>query len=138
MQKTSLFAGMLALAAAALPGQVFAACSGSSMNQTQLGNVFPGKTVCAQRGSERWQEFHGGGGALIDYKMGPGDAVDPSKQVGTWVIQGTGSAARMVYDYGSGGRYEYRVYEDNGRYSFCNGNEVHDATVIEGQSRCAF
>ncbi|MFU2485909.1 hypothetical protein [Thauera sp. WH-1] len=121
-------------------GQAHAACpSNGQMNQTQLNSTFPGNTVCAVRGSDRWQEFHQAGGALIDWKMGPGHAVDPTKQVGSWSVNGTGASARMVYNYGSGGTYSYRVVDNGGgAYSFCNGDEVHNATVRLGQQSCGF
>lgn len=138
MHKLSLLAGVLALAGAALPGPAFAACSGNPMNQNQLNAVFPGNTVCAQRGSERWQEYHQLGGALIDYKLGQGHPVDPTKQVGSWAIEGNGSGARMAYDYGNGVVYRYQVYAGGASYSFCNGNELHDATVRPGQQPCGF
>ncbi|MER2553311.1 MAG: hypothetical protein ABTQ28_08575 [Thauera sp.] len=138
MHKLSLLAGVLALAGAALPGQAFAACSGNMLNHTELHKAFAGNTVCASRGADRWQEFHRQGGALIDYKKGPSDRVDPTRQVGSWAIDGTGNGARMMHDYGKGGVYRYQVYRDGGRYSFCSGNQSHDATVRSGQQSCGF
>lgn len=121
-------------------GQALAACpANSTMNHTELNSTFPGNTVCAVRGSNRWQEFHQADGALVDWKKGPADPVDPTKQVGSWSVNGTGANARMVYNYGSGGTYTYRVVSNGGGlYSFCNGDEVHDATVRPGQQSCGF
>lgn len=47
-----------------------------------------GTTFCVARGAERWQEFHATSGELIDYKLGPGHPVDPTKTVGTWTVTG--------------------------------------------------
>ncbi len=138
MHKLSLLAGVLALAGFALPGQVFAACSGKMLNQTELSKTFAGNTVCGSRGADRWQEYHRDGGALIDYKKGPNDRVDPSKQVGSWAIDGTGNGARMVHDYGNGAVYRYAVYGQDDIYSFCGGNEVNNVTVRRGQQSCGF
>ena len=138
MHKLSILAGAFALAGAALPGHADAACTGNAMNHTQLNNVFVGNTVCAVRGTDRWQEFHRSDGALFDYKLGLTHPVDPTKQVGSWSITGTGNNARMEYNYGSGGTYSYQVFDAGGAYSFCNGNEVHDATVRAGQVSCGF
>lgn len=138
MKHLSLLAGLIALGGLAAPGHAVAACTGNAMNQNQLNNTFPGNTVCAERGADRWQEFHQVGGALIDYKKGPSDPVDPTKQVGNWSVSGTGNNARMVYNYGSGGTYSYQVFSNGGTYSFCNGNEVHNATVRSGQVSCGF
>ena len=137
MKTTQSIAILLALGSLALSGQVVAACDGpSSMNQTHLANAFAGNTVCATRGTDSWQEFHQAGGALIDWKRGPNDKVDPSKEVGTWSIQGTGDNARMEYNYGSGGTYSYQVYNNGGgSYSFCNGGEL-PVTVRSGQVAC--
>ena len=133
---------LLALAGLSTAGQAIAACpngGGGYLNQTQLRSAFEGKTVCASRGSDRWQEFHQAGGTLIDYKMGPNHKVDPSKTVGSWAVDGTGSNARMVYNYGSGGTYSYRVHDNGaGSYSFCSGTQEHGATVKAGQTSCGY
>jgi hypothetical protein len=47
-----------------------------------------GTTFCVARGNERWQEFHAESGELIDYKLGPGHPVDPTKTVGSWTVTG--------------------------------------------------
>lgn len=131
-------------ALAGLSGQVLAGCpagNGGYLNQTQLQTTFASKTVCAARGSDRWQEFHEGAtsGALIDYKLGPDHKVDPSKKVGDWRIEGNGNAARLVHDYGSGGVYSYRVFGNGGNsYSLCNGTSGLDVTVLNGKVPCGF
>ena len=127
MKMSGVLAGVLVLGGVAVSGQAAAACTGNAMNQTQLSSTFSNNTVCAQRGSDRWQEYHQGTGSgnLIDWKMGPTHAVDPTKQVGTWSITGNGNGARLAYNYGSGGSYSYQVFDNgNGTYSFCNGAEM--------------
>ena len=132
MKITSVMVGVLLLGGLGLAGQAAAVCSGSALDQTQLSTAFSGKTVCAQRAGDRWQEYHQVGGALIDWKMGPGHAVDPSKQVGTWSAMSSG----LAYNYGSGGNYTYQVFDNNnGTYSFCNGAEML-VTVRSGQGAC--
>jgi len=132
MKITSVMVGVLLLGGLGLAGQAAAVCSGSALDQTQLSTAFSGNTVCAQRAGDRWQEYHQVGGALIDSKMGPGHAVDPSKQVGTWSATSSG----LAYNYGSGGNYTYQVFDNNnGTYSFCNGAEMV-VTVRSGQGAC--
>lgn len=118
------------------------------------------KTVCGQLKDDTWQEFHSGttaaGGSLIDYKRGPNDPVDPSKQVGNWSVQNVGAAdSYVVYDYGSGGAYSFAVCQAGGSVSFCGitppnaavtntrssrgavaGSNVTGATLINGQNAC--
>jgi hypothetical protein len=118
-----------------LAGQAMADCSGPSLNQVQLQNTLSGMTVCATRGDEKWQEQHqgSGGGALVDYKKGPSDPVDPSKEVGSWNISGTGTNAVVNYNYSGGGTYSYAVLDNkDGTYSFCGngtGEEIV-ATIV--------
>ena len=138
MKISNVIAGVLVLGGAVVAGPAAAACSGTALNETELSSKFSNNTVCAQRAPDRWQEFHQGtvGGALIDFKEGPSHAVDPSKQVGTWSVTGSGTNARLAYDYGSGGNYSYRVFDNNnGTYSFCNGAEMV-VTVRSGQVAC--
>lgn len=96
-------------------------------------------TVCATRGNEKWQEQHRSGGALWDYKKGPGDSVDPSKQVGTWIASRTTSS--VTYSYTGGSSYTYTIHGPaGGPYSFCtgpNGTEVvSGATFKPGNNSC--
>lgn len=102
-----------------------------------LNTLIAGNTVCASRGADRWQEQHRGGGALWDYKRGPNDTVDPSKQVGTWSI----GANNVTYSYTGGPSYTYSVHEEGGgRYSFCAGvggtEVVSGATFRAGSTNC--
>ncbi|MDX2367868.1 MAG: hypothetical protein QNK36_05615 [Colwellia sp.] len=105
--------GFLILSATS--GYTFAACTGAPLNQPALTTLLPGKTVCASFGGEQWQELHTGAGSLIDYKKGPVDPVDPSENVGSWSVSGN----TVTYNYGSGGSYSYRIFDNGGTYSFC-------------------
>jgi hypothetical protein len=86
----------------AFSGTAWAQCApGTRLNQTQLSSTFSGNTLCAQRGSDRWQEQHRTGGELWDYKLGADHQMDPTKKVGTWEISGTGANAVLVHTYGA-------------------------------------
>lgn len=139
MKKLSVVAGVFALGAGLVGGQAMAACTGSTrLNATEIANTLPGKYVCSKQGGSdwKWQELHQGNtgatsGALIDYKKGPNDPVDPSKTVGTWAITTQGSNALVEYNYtafGTSGPYRHSVHNNgNGTYSFCpfpSGTEV--------------
>ena len=128
--KTSMLKSALAAAALGL-------VSGSALSQgcpcaggtlitavAALTGQLAGRTVCGMAGTDRWQEFHSGasaaGGPLIDWKLGPGHPVDPSKQTGTWSVQGPDGSAAAVYNYGTGGTYAYAVCQEGvGRLHFC-------------------
>jgi hypothetical protein len=79
--------------------------------------------VCAQFGSDKWNELHqaaGMKGLMIDFKLGPTDPIDPSKVVGSYVIS-TNSDIRgeIVYTY-SASSYGYQVYKRGiANVSFC-------------------
>ena len=137
MIKSSSVANAWILGCLLLSGEAMAACTGPSLNQTQLGSTLTGNTICAIRNSDRWQELHQAGGALIDYKRGPGDPVDPSETVGNWSIAGTGANATVVYNYGSGGTFAFQVFPNGGNsYSFCVGLTDLPATIKTGGGAC--
>lgn len=73
----------------------------------------------------------------MDFKKGPSDPVDPTKQVGTWSVSGTDSNTVVIYTYtdasGSSGPYSFTVHSSGVNLSFCNGNaEVVAATLKLG------
>jgi phosphohistidine swiveling domain-containing protein len=75
---------------------------GTPADPTGGGNftgLITGATICAARGNDRWQEYHRAGGALIDFKRGPNDRVDPTRQVGTWTVT-HGANATVTHTYG--------------------------------------
>lgn len=102
-----------------LVGNIMAACpEPDDANYATIASLnLPGKMVCAQRGSDRWQEQHNGtasvGGTVVDFKKGPSDPVDPSKLVGSWRVDRTDPKV-IVYDYGTGGVYSYRARTTSG------------------------
>jgi len=120
--------------------------TGTQVNQLQ--QLLQGNTVCGVRGNDRWQEQHrgtGNSGALWDYKRGPNDPVDPSKELGTWAIEGTGNDRIIRYTYtafGPAESYTFAVYDaGGGTYNFCGagaspGTDVTGATVRTGSTSC--
>jgi len=123
---------------AGISGEVMAACSDPQVTGVALTTLIAGNTVCATRGGEQWQEQHRGGplaGALYDYKKGPSDPVDPTKQVGNWSI----AVDNVTYAYTGGPSYTYSVHGPiGGPYSFCSGGAevVGGATFKTGNSSC--
>lgn len=126
-------------------GNAYAACSESAgwkkMNAAGSGgsqalSTLGGKTVCVGS-APTWtnQEYHSGAtsGPLIDYKRGPGHAVDPTSTIGSWSIAGD----QIQYFYTGGATYIFDVYEKSGAYSFCNGtSSAAEATIRTGQVSC--
>lgn len=121
-------------------------CDGNQIVRTDVATLVTGKTACAVRGGEKWQELHQAGGNLIDYKLGPNSATDPSEKVGTWlagVASRTNPLPTVTYNYGSGGTYAYAVCAANtttaGPFLFCNtsSKEKFDPVTLKaGQVPC--
>jgi hypothetical protein len=90
-----------AAAAQTCPAGTTRQTGGTPANPTAVGGNFTsfitGATICAARGSDRWQEFHASGGALIDFKRGAGHPVDPTRQVGTWTANDADSTVTHTY-----------------------------------------
>ena len=111
-----------------------------------IATLLGGKTVCASlSANESWQEYHAGttsaGGSLTDFKKGPNAPVDPSKVVGSWSTAGTGANARVIYNYGSGGTYQYEVCESGSSVRFCGaryGGRDITGTLLQGAVSCGF
>ena len=118
--------------------------SGSPLVAADITTLLSGKTVCATSGGDRWQEYHKTGGALIDWKKGSSDAVDPTKQVGTWVASTTGGGSgQITYTYTDGGTstYSFAVCAASNASTFgtfvplqAGGNITF--TLMSGQSAC--
>lgn len=125
--KALIVAGALSLAAAGISGEAAAACAAPSVRvntMAALNLLLTGQTVCVPAvtvPNMTWQELHQAGGALVDYKRGPTNPVDPSETVGTWSLSGTDSrAVFVVHNYGGGGTYTYSVWANSdGTHSFC-------------------
>lgn len=117
-----------------------AACTSATQVKgvERLRAVLQGKTVCVARGDERWQEYHQPGGALIDYKKGPDDKKDPSKQVGSWSVSGSGTSTQLIHQYGSGASFIYTVHTitAGSSYGFCGGGGELIVTLRSGLGPC--
>ncbi len=121
------------------PGPITAVNTVATLNALLTGN-----TVCspptATQPNFLWQELHQAGGALVDYKRGPGHAVDPTQTVGSWVATGfgvNGIRATVTHTYlGAGGTYNYSVFNNgNGTHSFCGANGEF-VTRIQAAAAC--
>lgn len=83
------------------------------------GIIFEDAMLCGSSAtnSDTWQEFHNSNGTLTEYAKGPGDPVDPTHDVGSWVKLVSGPApwfqTRTVqYTYGTN-VYTFDVYYNN-------------------------
>jgi hypothetical protein len=120
---------------AGISGEVMAACSDPQVTGSGLTTLIAGNTVCAMRGGEQWQEQHRTDTTLWDYKKGPSDPVDPTKQVGSWSI----ASNTVTYAYTGGPSFTYSVHgPTGGPYSFCTGStEVVGGAIFKtGSSSC--
>ena len=87
----------------------------TGLTGAQLVSTLSGMYACARRApanpaNDLWNELHQGttaaGGPIMDYKRGPADPVDPSKVVGSYLINL--GANTVTYTYGDpGGPYTY-------------------------------
>lgn len=112
---------------------------GSPLIAADITTLLSGKTVCATSGGDRWQEYHQAGGALIDYKKGPSDPVDPTKTVGGWSANGSA----ITYNYTDGGISSYSFAVCAASATSLSGTFVPlqsgvniPFTLIAGQSAC--
>jgi len=86
--------------------------------------------------ADRWQEEHLTGlpNPLWDYKLGPGDAVDPRKLMGQWSARG--SLVNHTYDTFSPTysvnwtMYPITVSGYTNTYSFCIGTAEHVRAIL--------
>ena len=141
------FVVVAAMAGSLVSGQAIAACSpGTRLNATNISAILGGNTVCVPTTTiptMTWQELHVGTststtGALIDFKRGPGHAVDPSETVGTWTVTGTGVGnSTVTHNYGAGGSYTYTVHSIGGTiYGFCGAGPEIVARIKPGSGAC--
>ena len=141
------FVLVAAMAGSLVSGHAIAACdTGSRLAAAAIRTLLGNNTVCVPASSSpnmTWQELHVGttSGALIDYKRGPGHAVDPSETVGSWTVNGTGvgnSTVTHAYS-GGGGTYIYTVHGTGAvdtNHSFCGGPTEIVARVKSGGGAC--
>lgn len=101
---------VVCLFAAGVGGPTLAqSCPTGTTEESDVQTFVAGKTLCATiPGGDRWQEYHSGagGGPLIDFKKGAGDAVDPTETVGTWSVT---SNNLLTHTYSASLSYAWRV-----------------------------
>lgn len=146
--KKLLLATSVGVLLATVAGQALAVCTGGGRVNatTALTTLLQNNTVCVPAvtvPTMTWQELHSGssGGAnnLIDFKRGPGHAVDPSEPVGSWTISGNagGNAAVVNHNYGTGGSFTYQVFNNgDGTHSFCSSAPEIVTRVKTGGGGC--
>ncbi|WP_341325283.1 hypothetical protein [Methylotuvimicrobium sp. KM2] len=132
---------------ASIAGEVAADCETETiLSVDALSTLLSGNTVCAQKANgDQWQEYHEPSGKIFDYKKGPNDPVDPTKEMGTWEITDRGA---ICYSYGGGNFiYCYSVHKvpEQELYQFCTsplpatGNALDvTASILEGNNGCGF
>lgn len=123
---------------AGISGEVMAVnCADNQVKNSAITTAVYGKTVCATNGGDKWQEFHAPNFDLIDWKKGGTDPIDPTKKVGTWSTDTNGNNSAVNYHYGSR-TYSYKVYLNNGQYTFCGvgGAPTLDVSLRDGQGPC--
>ena len=123
LNKTFLASLLTLLMAGASQAQTTGCTCNSAAARTAdasaLTTLLTNKMVCGNVGGEVWQEHHAPGGVLVDYKLGPGVAPDPSAPVGTYVVNSNNT---VTYTYsGGGGNYTYDVcfVSSTSTYTFC-------------------
>ena len=104
-------------------------CGGTRVQNIQA--ALENKFVCAARvpggNNDTWSEEHGtltSGGILTEYAKGPGNPVDPRKDVGTWSVTTNNTpGAKVNYSYtgDSSSPYTHTLFFLGGNsYLFCN------------------
>jgi hypothetical protein len=126
------------------PGGTTRVTSGSPDDGGTGGGNFNGfitnARICAARGGDRWQEWHEAGGALWDWKRGPGHAVDPRDQVGNWSAA-NGANATVTHTYG-GTSFVWAICRTNAAAPFDytmvspTGGTVTGVRILTGSGAC--
>jgi hypothetical protein len=150
--KRIIFTGVLLFASVA--GEALAVCDTGHVDG--LNALLVGNTVCGSNvgNTEQYQEEHHGNatvgevvGALWDYKLGNGDAVDPRVPLGTWTLTNdSSSTATVTYLYNrwipNATKGPFSVYKPDPlgtKYEFCSGTTLErTATIVptgDGSSR---
>lgn len=123
-------------------GYATAACTPPLMTAAQIQTLLAGNTACVgHTPTAQWSEWHNGGatGTVVDWKLGTGNAVDPTTAVGTYRIATGITAGTVTYTYTVGGTYAYNVQQGStSPYVFCNtsGSPSFSVTVNPGQGPC--
>ena len=121
MKQLLMAVATLALIAGA--GQAVAqSCGGANQSMTALNieNKIVGKYTCVGvYPHAQWNELLSGtptSGSVIDYKLGPTDPIDPSKQVGTYTVTGS-TVGVLNYTYGAT-TYSYQIQKTSAAAPF--------------------
>lgn len=104
---TTVFAALVALPNVMLAQAASCPADTVAVTSPTVTVIVSGNTMCAARGGDRWQEYHQAGGALIDFKQGQGNPVDPTARVGSW--SSNDGASTVTHDYGAGGSFTWLV-----------------------------
>ena len=114
--------------------------SGTTTRVSNVQQLVGGSTLCAARGSDRWQEFHSGvsSGPLIDWKRGS-NPVDPTATVGTWSAA-NGANSSVTHTYGATS-YTWLVCQVGTANNYTlvstgSSGTITGATVQNGQGAC--
>ncbi len=140
--KLRLSLASVAFLLAAAPAVSSAACAAPATRVAtvaDLTTLLKNNTACVGSAPPfESQELHQDGGALIDYKRGPGDKIDPTKQIGKWSIIGSNARGVFVsYDYGQGKIYTYSVWNNgDGTHGFCSANPEVKVRMKSGSGPC--
>ncbi len=130
--------------AVGLSGEAAAQACNHQQSIPVLSTLLQNNTVCAALAPDRWQEYHAPGGALFDWKRGPGHPVDPREQVGTWSISSVTvnntTREHVTHKYG-GSSFVYRVCLNNqSTYTFQQvspaSTTITGATIAAGSVAC--
>lgn len=133
------------LLAVGLVGEASAqsSCPSGTSQVSNVTTLVSTHTLCAARGSDRWQEYHSGGpssGPLIDYKLGPSNTVDPTAPVGSWTAS-NGANSLLTHTYSGGSSFSWLVCQvgSSSTYTLVStggAGTITGATVIAGQAAC--
>lgn len=91
--------------------------TGTRVTGNAIATALEGKTVCASApNGDSWQELHRADGTLAEYAQGPGHAVDPSHDVGSWQRNGN----LVEYTYPGSPPYSFELWVSGSTYYFCD------------------
>ena len=128
-----------------LSGEVSAQACTHKKSVPNLTTLLQSNTVCAALARDRWQEYHEAGGALYDWKRGPGDRVDPRERVGSWsiasVTDSNDTRDQVTHNYGAGNSFTYRVCQNGSVFTFqqvkpAATTTITGATIQGGSGAC--
>ena len=117
---------------------------GPPVNSNSLQTFLTGKTVCARRAPDQWQEYHAPNLDLVDFHSGLNTGPDPIGKEGVWStakVGGGNTAQYVIHDYGAGGTYTWffcAVTAQAGTYIMRSdtAGDVTAVTIPSGQVGC--